>query len=103
MRYNEIEDKIIKKIKELLLLYKDKLDERKINYTIRYTKQGLSDQIFNSEIEIEFTRNGSFYDIIEFFLFRDGCLIFNEQDGYKELENDIAEIIKTSNLSLLSD
>ncbi|HAH56654.1 MAG TPA: hypothetical protein DCL86_00750 [Bacteroidales bacterium] len=65
-----------------------------ITYDIQLKSDGSSDvEDYSSEIEINFYINNQFFDIIEFFIFRNGSLNIDKASIISELAYDIEEII----------
>jgi two-component sensor histidine kinase len=91
---NEIEKEIIRKINELFKNFNSRLSAMDITYDIQLKSDGSSDvEDYSSEIEINFYINNQFFDIIEFFIFRNGSLNIDKASIISELAYDIEEII----------
>ncbi|MBV2246977.1 MAG: hypothetical protein KUL83_07425 [Lentimicrobium sp.] len=91
---NEIEKEIIRKINELFKNFDSRLSAMDITYDIQLKSDGSSDvEDYSSEIEINFYINNQFFDIIEFFIFRNGSLNIDKASIISELAYDIEEII----------
>ncbi|KAF5030419.1 hypothetical protein SDC9_87440 [bioreactor metagenome] len=91
---NEIEKEVIQKINELFKNYDSRLSAKDITYDIQLTSDESSDvKDYSSEVEINFYINNQFFDIIEFFIFRNGSLNIDKASIISELACDIEEII----------
>lgn len=91
---NEIETEVIRKIKELFKNFNSRLSAKGITYDIQLKNEGSPDvEDYSSEVEINFYINNQFFDIIEFFIFRNGSLNIDKVSIISELTCDIEEII----------
>lgn len=92
----QIELQIQDKISILLKKYYDELKNLDIRYEIKIERDEIeSVKQYNSEIEITFYENDEFFDIIEFFVLRNGVQIIEMDSLLNELEMDICGIINS--------
>ncbi|MDP3461346.1 MAG: hypothetical protein Q8S18_01015 [Bacteroidales bacterium] len=91
---NEIETEVIQKINELFKNFDSRLSAKGITYDIQLKSEESPDvEDYSSEVEINFYTNNQFFDIIEFFIFRNGSLNIDKVSIISELACDIEEII----------
>lgn len=91
---NEIEKEIIQKINDLFKDFNSRLFAKNITYNIQLKSDESPDvEDYNSEVEINFYTNNQFFDIIEFFIYRNGLLNIDKASIISELACDIEEII----------
>ena len=91
---NEIEKEVIQKINELFKNFNSRLSAKDITYDIRLkSDESLDAEDYSSEVEINFYINNHFFDIIEFFIFRNGTLNIDKTLIISDLASDINEII----------
>ena len=91
---NEIEKEVIQKINELFKNFKSRLSAKDITYDIQLKSDDSPDsENYSSEVEINFYINNKFFDIIEFFIFRNGTLNIDKTLIISDLASDINEII----------
>jgi len=91
---NEIEKEVINKINELFINFNSRLSAKNITYDIQLKSDESSDvEDYSSEVEINFYVNNHFFDIIEFFIFRNGSLNINNSSIITELACDIEGIL----------
>lgn len=91
---NEIEKEVIQKINELFKNFNSRLSAKGITYDIQLKSDESSDvEDYCSEVEINFYINNQFFDIIEFFIFRNGSLNIDKASIISELTRDIEGII----------
>lgn len=93
MNYYLKEKSVISGIKGLLLKFDQEFQIFGITNSIAITRSSLTENSYTSEIEIVFFRNKDYFDIIEFFIFLNGDYIFNEHDGFLEVEQDILDVL----------
>lgn len=91
---NEIETQIIKNINDLFKNYNSLLSAKNITYDIKIKRDEYSVvEDYCSEVEINFYFNNHFFDIIEFFIFRNGSLTIDITSIITELVIDIEGLI----------
>jgi len=96
MDYTIIENQIDGKIKLLLSSFKSQFTLSNITYEILFKREiENASKNYNSEIEIIFKKGGVFFDIIEFFIYRNGELHIKEDNLLNELNSDIEGILST--------
>jgi hypothetical protein len=93
----EIEREVIERINELFKSFNSRLSTKNITYDIQLKCDEYSDvNDYDSEVEINFYVNNQFFDIIEFFIFRNGSLNINKASIISELACDIENIIDSN-------
>jgi hypothetical protein len=98
MEYSQIETKIIKDITSLLESYKYRFDGNSLTYKVRLkTESDQNLENYFSEIEIVFYKFQKIYDIIEFFVFRNGKLYIQEENLMNNLKNDFEKLLTVIN------
>lgn len=96
MDYTIIENQIDGKIKLLLSSFKSQFTLSNITYEILLKREiENASKNYNSEIEIIFKKGGVFFDIIEFFIYRNRELHIKEDNLLNELNSDIEGILST--------
>jgi len=96
MDYTIIENQIDGKIKLLLSSFKSQFTLSNITYEILFKREiENASKNYNSEIEIIFKKGGYFFDIIEFFIYRNRELHIKEDNLLNELNSDIEGILST--------
>jgi short-subunit dehydrogenase involved in D-alanine esterification of teichoic acids len=91
---NEIEKEFIQKINELFKNFNSRLSAKGITYDIQFkSDESPVVENYSSEVEINFYINNQFFDIIEFFIFRNGTLNIDKASIFSELACNIEEII----------
>ena len=94
MNISEVENRVLEKVKSLLEVFNNQFEDRQITYKVNLKKEKVENiQDYLSELEILFYRNDNLYDIIEFFIFRNGKIYFEENKLMKDLFINIEEII----------
>lgn len=94
MNHKEVEQRVMEKIKLLVYSFGDQFLASGITCDVQL-KSNDEESIdnYDSEIEIVFNKHGSFLDIIEFFIYRNGKLYIEEEKIIKDLYTDIEEVI----------
>ena len=96
MDYTIIENQIDGKIKLLLSSFKSQFTLSNITYEKLFKREiENASKNYNSEIEIIFKKGGVFFDIIEFFIYRNRELHIKEDNLLNELNSDIEGILST--------
>jgi hypothetical protein len=96
MDYTIIENQVDEKIKLLFSSLNSQFTSSDITYEILLKRDvENTTKNYNSEIEIIFNKGGVFFDIIEFFVFRNGELYIKEDNLLSELYSDIEGILST--------
>lgn len=93
MKYNIFENNILEKVKSLLSSFNNQFSEKGITYSVQLKKDEDNAERYNSEIEIIFSKDGDFIDIIEFFVYRYGRIYVNDETLTKELFSDFEGIL----------
>ncbi len=93
MDYSIFESDICSKVETLLNSFKEKFTNKKITYTIELKKSSPTEEVYNSEIEINFFRDGNFFDVIEFFIYHHGEVFVKEENLIDELSSDFEGIV----------
>lgn len=96
MNIKDIEKEIYTEIQNLFSAYKDDLFKKNISYDIQLkTESNFDITLYCSEVEINFYRDGHFFDIIEFFIYRDGKLYINRETIISDLKSNVKDIINS--------
>lgn len=91
---NVVEKRVTENITLLLESFEERFKERNITHELKLKKENENDlDSYTSEVEILFFKNNVFYDIIEFFIYRNGKLYVNEESLLKELYTDFEKTL----------
>ena len=93
MNYNIFENNILEKVNSLLSSFNEQFSEKGITYSVQLKKDEDSSESYNSEIEIIFNKDGDFFDIIEFFVYRNGSVYINDETITNELFSDFEGVL----------